>query len=464
MFHVKQSEYPVRLGQVLDLTITGYTSEGQGVARVEGLAVFVSGAIRGETVRAKIAHLGHTAAYADILEVLTPSPHRVKPGCPAASRCGGCVFWHMDYEEELSAKSQRVLDALNRIGGANLEHVDIVPSPAVTGYRNKAQYPVAMEQGKAVAGFFRPRSHQVVDVGRCRIQGSAADRAKDVIVRWMREFHVPAYDEKTHKGLVRHIYVRTASATGQVMVCLVVNGDRIPQESTLVENLLKNVDNLGTVLLSIHKKPGNAVLGDKFVTLYGPGYLEDTLCGLQFRLSPRSFYQVNHDQAEQLYAGALEMAKLTGQERAVDLYCGTGTISLVLAKRVKEVIGVEIIEAAVADAWENARRNGILNAAFRCADASKAAQDLAAEGKKPDVIVVDPPRKGIDETVVEAMAEMAPEKIVYISCDPATLARDIKRLGERGYALKQVRAYDMFPRCAHVETAAVLVRKSPNRV
>lgn len=218
MFHVKQSEYPVRLGQVLDLTITGYTSEGQGVARVEGLAVFVTGAIRGETVRAKIAHLGHTAAYADILEVLTPSPRRVKPGCPAASKCGGCVFWHMDYEEELFAKSQRVLDALNRIGGANLEHVDIVPSPAVTGYRNKAQYPVAMEQGRAVAGFFRPRSHQVVDVGRCRIQGSAADRAKDVIVRWMREFHVPAYDEKTHKGLVRHIYVRTASATGQVMV------------------------------------------------------------------------------------------------------------------------------------------------------------------------------------------------------------------------------------------------------
>lgn len=340
-----------------------------------------------------------------------------------------------------------------------MDKVDIVPSSQVTGYRNKAQYPVAMEQGRPVAGFFRPRSHQVVDVGRCRIQGSAADRAKDVIVRWMREYHVPAYDEKTHKGLVRHIYVRTAAISGQVMVCLVIHGDRIPQESTLVENLLKNVDNLGTVLLSIHKKPGNAVLGDRFVTLYGSGYLEDELCGLQFRLSPRSFYQVNHDQAEQLYLGALELAELTGEERAVDLYCGTGTISLVLAKQVKEVIGVEIIEAAVADAWENARRNGVQNASFRCADAAKAAKELAAEGKKPDVIVVDPPRKGIDEGVVAAMAEMAPEKIVYISCDPATLARDVKRLGEKGYALKRVRAYDMFPRCAHVETAAVLCRQ-----
>ena len=458
MFHVKQREYPVRLGQVLDLAITGYTSEGQGVGRVEGLAVFVAGAIRGETVRVKIAHLGHTAAYGDILEVLTPSPHRVEPGCPSAARCGGCVFWHMDYEEELQAKAQRVGDALNRIGGCDLEGVDIVPSPQVTGYRNKAQYPVGGIAGRPVAGFFAPRSHRVVDVGRCRIQGSAADRAKEAVLKWMKKSGAGVYDERAHRGLVRHIYVRAAAVTKQVLVCLVVNGDLIPQESTLVENLLTSVENLHTVCLSIHTRRGNAVLGDRFRTLYGPGYSEERLCGLTFRLSPRSFYQVNHDQAEQLYEGALAMAELTGQERAVDLYCGTGTISLVLAGQVKEVIGVEIIEAAVADARENARRNGVENAAFRCADAGQAARELAAEGKKPDVIVVDPPRKGLDEAVIEAMAEMGPEKIVYISCDPATLARDVKRLREKGYALTAARAYDMFPRCAHVETAAVLQR------
>lgn len=458
MFHVKQRDYPVRLGQVLDLTVTGYTSEGQGVARVEGLAVFVAGAIRGETVRVQIQHLGHTAAYGRILQVLEPSPHRVAPGCPQAGACGGCVFWHMDYAEELYAKARRVTDALNRIGGQSLELVPIVPSPRETGYRNKAQYPVALVHGKATAGFFRPRTHQVLDVGRCRIQGSAADRAKDTVVRWMRDNRVAPYDEKTRQGLVRHIYVRTASVTGQVLVCLVVNGDGIPQEMALVENLLKNVDNLGTVVLSIHKKPGNAVLGDRFRTLYGPGYIEDRLCGLTFRLSPRSFYQVNHDQAQQLYEAAVELAALTGTETAVDLYCGTGTISLVLARKAGRVIGVEIIDQAVADARENARRNGMTNAEFRCADASQAAAQLAAEGIRPDVIVVDPPRKGLDETVIDAMAQMAPDRIVYISCDPATLARDAARLNHHGYRLTTAQAFDMFPKCAHVETLVQLRR------
>lgn len=458
MFHVKQREYPVRLGQELELTITGYTSEGQGVARVEGLAVFVAGAIRGETVRVKIEHLGHTAAYGRLLEVLRPSEHRVAPGCPHAGACGGCVFWHMDYAEELYAKAQRVTDALNRIGGQNLPLVSIVPSPQQTGYRNKAQYPVSLVKGRPTAGFFRPRTHQVLDVGRCRIQGSAADRAKDTVIRWMRDNHVTPYDEKTRKGLVRHIYVRTASVTGQVLVCLVIHGDGIPQESTLVENLLKNVDNLGTVVLSIHKKPGNAVLGDRFRTLYGPGYIEDQLCGLEFRLSPRSFYQVNHDQAQQLYEAAVALAELTGRETAMDLYCGTGTISLVLARKAGRVIGVEIIEQAVADARENAVRNGLSNAEFRCADASQAAAQLAAEGIRPDVIVVDPPRKGLDEAVIDAMVQMAPDRIVYISCDPATLARDVRRLTDRGYSLTTTRAFDMFPRCAHVESLVQLKR------
>ena len=456
---MKQKDYPVHKGQELEVRIEGYTSEGQGVARVDGLAIFVAGAIKGERVKIKIAHLGHTAAYGDILNIIEKSPERREADCPYARDCGGCVFWHMTYEEELRAKSQRVLDALTRIGGLSLGDMAITGSPAVTGYRNKAQYPVGLVKGKPDAGFFRQRTHQVVPIGRCKIQAETADAARATVVQWMRQNHVTVYDEKTHKGLVRHIYVRTAMATGQVLVCLVINGDSIPQGKSLVENLLKTVHNLSTVVLSIHKKPGNVVLGDKFVTLHGPGYIEDILCGLKFRLSPRSFYQVNRDQAEILYEKAVSKAGLTGQETVLDLYCGTGTISLVLSKYAKKVIGVEIIPAAIRDAKENALRNGIENAEFLCADAAQAAVHFAETGIKPDVIVVDPPRKGIDQQVVDAMVQMSPKKIVYVSCDPATLARDLNRLEAQGYQTTEAEAVDMFPRCAHVESVALLVKK-----
>jgi len=456
---VKQKEYPVYKGQVLDVEITGYTSEGQGVARVEGLAVFVAGAIRGERVKIKIVHLGHTAAYGEILEILQASPERIPQACPYAADCGGCVFWHMTYEEELRAKAQRVSDALCRIGGLSFETVPITGSPEQTGYRNKAQYPVGLVKGKAQAGFFRQRTHEVVPVKRCLIQGAEADQARETVVRWMQDNRVPVYDEKTHTGLVRHIYVRTARATGQVLVCLVINGDRIPEEKQLVNNLLTTVDNLHTICLSIHKKPGNTVLGDKFVTLYGPGYIEDILCGLRFRLSPRSFYQVNRDQAERLYEKAIEKAGLTGTETVLDLYCGTGTITLALSRHAKQVIGVEIIPAAIRDAKENAVRNDVKNAEFFCADAAQAAKKFAEEGIRPDVIVVDPPRKGLDTQVIDAMVTMSPDRIVYVSCDPATLARDLKRLEELGYKTQEAEALDMFPRCHHVETVILLSRK-----
>lgn len=457
---MKQKDYPVRLGQILEVSIEGYTSEGAGVARVDGLAVFVAGAIRGERVKIKIAHLGHTAAYGDILEILEKSPARIEPECPYAAQCGGCVFWHMTYEEELRAKAQRVADALTRIGGLDFPTVEILGSPAVTGYRNKAQYPVGLVDGQPEAGFFRQRTHQVVPIRRCLIQGTETDRARETVVEWMRRFRVPVYDERTHTGLVRHIYVRTARKTGQVMVCLVINGEEIPRKKQLVENLLNNVENLYTVCLSIHKRPGNAVLGDRFVTLYGSGCIEDELCGLRFRLSPRSFYQVNRDQAERLYEKAIEKAGLTGTETVLDLYCGTGTITLALSRHAKKVIGVEIIPAAIVDAKQNAERNSVDNAEFFCADAAQAAKKFAEEGIRPDVIVVDPPRKGLDETVIAAMAQMSPKKIVYVSCDPATLARDTARLAETGYHLTHAEAVDLFPRTMHVETVCLLSRKA----
>ncbi len=394
------------------------------------------------------------------MEILEPSAHRLQPECPHAKDCGGCVFWHMTYEEELRAKQGRVVDALRRIGGVELEEIPITGCPGVTGYRNKAQYPVGTVFGKPTAGFFRQRTHQVVPVRRCLIQAETADRARDAVVRWMRQHNVSVYDEQTKKGLVRHIYVRTAMATGQVLVCLVINGDDVPYRSSLVDNLLKDVKNLTSLCLSIHKKPGNTVLGDRFITLYGEDTIEDILCGLRFRLSPRSFYQVNRDQAEVLYERAISKAELTGTETVLDLYCGTGTISLALSKYAKEVIGVEIIPAAIEDAKENARRNGVENARFLCADAAQAAAQFAAEGIRPHVIVVDPPRKGLDQQVIDAMAQMAPQKIVYVSCDPATLARDLARLREYGYETKEAEALDMFPRCAHVEAVVQLQQRS----
>jgi len=456
---VKQKEYPVYKGQVLEVEIEGYTSEGQGVARVDGLAVFVAGAIRGELVKIRIAHLGHTAAYGDIVQILRQSPARTAPGCPYCADCGGCVFHHMRYEEELHAKAQRVRDALTRLGGLQIEEVPITPSPARTGYRNKAQYPVGVVRGRAEAGFFKNRTHQVVPVKACAIQGKEADQARQILVDWMNEHHISVYDEKTGKGLVRHLYVRTAVVTKQVMVCLVINGDGIPNADSLVDKLLKGVNNFHTLCLSIHKKKGNAVLGDKFVTLYGDGYIEDILCGLRFKLSPRSFYQVNHDQAEQLYGKALEYAGLTGEETVLDLYCGTGTITLALSRKAKKVYGVEIIDAAIRDAKENAAENGIENAEFFCADAAQAAKRFAEEGIKPHVIVVDPPRKGLEESVIDSIVYMQPEKVVYVSCDPATLARDLKRFAERGYQTVKAEAFDMFPRCHHVESVALLNQK-----
>ena len=449
--------YPVHVGQILEADVTGYTSEGSGVARVENLAVFIAGAIRGERVKLRIAHIGHTAAYGELLQVIAPSPDRIQPDCPHTKACGGCAFRHMTYEEELRAKRQRVLDALNRIGGFDLADLPITGGEPV-GYRNKAQYPVANIGGKPRAGFYRERSHTVVPVKRCAILPEEADLAKAAVLSWMEEQHVSVYDETTRKGLVRHIYVRSAMGTGQVLVCLVINGDGIPNEKSLVDKLLKTVDNFKTLVLSIHKKPGNAVLGDRFVTLYGCGFLEDTLCGLKFRLSPASFYQVNRAQAQKLYEKAVELAGLTGKETVLELYCGAGTITLTMSRKAGKVIGVEIVEDAIRDAKRNAEENHVENVEFYCADASKAAEMFANAGTRPDVIVVDPPRKGMTETVIDAMAAMAPERIVYISCDPATLARDLRLLHERGYELQQAEAFDLFPRCAHVETVVLMSR------
>ena len=444
--------------QIYEAVISDYTAEGQGVAKIEGCAVFVPNAIAGEVCRIRIEKVGKTWAAGKIVEILEKSQHRLNRACPVAKLCGGCDFWHMDYEEEQRLKARRVRDCLNRIGGENLEEVPILGAPTCRGYRNKAQYPVAAKTNKAFAGFFKAGTHQVVENQRCLILPEETDRVKDIVVDYVNQTRVSVYDEESHTGILRHIYVRRGAVSGQILVCLAVNGRAIPKPERLIEKL-KAVPGFATLVLSVNTKKGNAILGDEEIVLYGPGYIEDTMCGLNFRLSPRSFYQVNHHQAQRLYEAAIGQAEITKEDTVLDLYCGVGTITLCMAKAAGKVIGVEVVPQAVADAKDNAKRNGIENAEFFCGDAGEAALALEKQGIKADVAVVDPPRKGLNADTIEALARMAPRRIVYVSCDPATLARDVALLKDRGYQVKNALAADLFPRCAHVESVVCLTRK-----
>ena len=447
--------------KIYETVICDYTAEGQGVAKIDGCAVFIPNAIVGERCLVRIEKAQKTWAAGKITEILEKSPHRVNRECPVAKLCGGCDFWHLDYEEECRLKADRVKQALNRIGGENLEEVPLLSAPALTGYRNKAVYPVSSKKGKAYAGFFRAGTHQIVENEGCLILFPEADRVKNAVIDYMNRHHIPAYDEIEHKGLVRHIFVRRGWVSGEILVCLTVNGRNLPNAKALIGELQK-ISGFRTLVLSVNTKQGNSVLGDEEIILHGPGYIEDTLCGLTFRLSARSFYQVNHPQAQRLYEAAISQAGITKKDLVLDLYCGVGTITLIMAKQAGKVIGVEVVEAAVQDARENAKRNGIENAQFFCGDAGKAALELEQKGIRPDVVVVDPPRKGLNADTIEALHRMNPRKIVYVSCDPATLARDVALLKERGYQLTSAQAADLFPRCAHVETVVLLSRKKVN--
>ena len=443
--------------QIYETTITDYTSEGQGVAHIEGCAVFIPNAIFGEKVKVRIEVAKKTWAAGKIVEILEKSPHRVNRECPVAKLCGGCNFWHMDYAEESRLKAERVRTCLNRMGGENLEEVPILSAPTCYGYRNKAQYPVSVKKGRAIAGFFKAGTHEVVENKRCLILPEESDRVKDIVIDYVNQYRVMPYNEVEHKGLLRHIYVRRGAVSGQVLVCLVINGRRIPRPEELIKRL-ETVPGFTTLVLSVNTRKGNSILGDEFITLHGPGYIEDTLCGLNFRLSPRSFYQVNHHQAQRLYEAAISQAEITREDTVLDLYCGVGTITLAMAKAAGKVIGIEVIPQAVEDARDNAKRNNIENAEFFCGDAGQAALELEAKGIRADVVVVDPPRKGLNADTIEALAKFAPRRIVYVSCDPATLARDVALLKEKGYHVKNALAADLFPRTAHVESVVTLIK------
>lgn len=441
-----------REGQLCRLVIDGYASDGAGVARLDGMVVFVQGGIRGEACDVRLTHVGRSALWGRVEEVVNPSPARIFPRCLHYTKCGGCQFRHMNYAEELEAKRIRVEDALRRLGGAEIHVSAILGAEQVDRYRNKAQFPVA--KGPRI-GFYRPRSHDVIDVDDCLLQGEAAARLRGAVKEWMAEYSIPAYNERTFTGLVRHVYVRTNRA-GRSLCCLLVNGRGVPREAELVRALRRAEPNLAGIVLGVNEKHNNVILGDSYRTLWGEDFLSDTLCGLTFRLSVPSFYQVNPAQTEVLYGKALEFAGLTGAETVLDLYCGIGTISLVMARKAGMVWGAEVVPQAVDDAIANAQRNHIENARFLCADAGEAARYLEGEGGRPDVVCVDPPRKGLAEDVVDTIADMGPQRVVYVSCDPGTLGRDVKRFAGRGYTLKKAVAVDMFPRTAHVETVVLL--------
>lgn len=439
------------------VTIEGYGEGGMGVARIDGRVVFVHGALRGEKCRVLILKTLKSVAFAKVLEVIEPSSERITPDCPYFPRCGGCTYRHIRYEEELRLKKQRVQDNLSRIGGSDVTVEEILGARDTLRYRNKAQYPVSKD---GAVGFYRARTHEVIECEHCLLVKPEADAAAEALREYMQSCRVAGYDEKTGRGLVRHLYIRS-NAAGESLVCVLVNGDKLPKEDRLVTLLRDACPKCTGIVLGTNTKKGNVILGDRYRTLWGSDRLEDTLCGKTFRLSVPSFYQVNRIQAERLYAKAIEFAGLTGQETVLDLYCGAGTITLALSDHAKKVLGAEIVPEAIDDARENAARNGVKNVELFCGDASDVAKKLARENLRPDVITVDPPRKGLAADVVESIAEMQPGRVVYVSCDSATMARDVKRLADLGYTAQRACAVDMFPRADHIETVCQLVLRKP---
>lgn len=446
--------------QIIDLTVTAMSAEGNGIGRAEdGMTVFVPFTAVGDVIRCRIVKVQKTMAFGIVDEIITSSKDRAAHiACAAFGKCGGCAYCHVNYEAELQYKWQRVADALMRIGG-----LDILPEPIIgcaspERYRNKAQYPVGKGESGTKIGFYAARSHRIIDQRDCLLQPACFETVLQVVDAWIKEANVSLYDETTHKGLLRHVYIRQGTASGELMVCLVCTSGKLPQADRLVESLKRMLPELSSVMVNLNRRDTNVVLGDTSFVLYGNSFINDMLCGKTFRLSPLSFYQVNRDQAERLYQKAAEEAHLSGTETLLDLYCGTGTIGLSMADKVKTLIGVEVVEPAVEDARLNAQVNGITNARFIAADAAKAAVQLEKEGICPDVVIVDPPRKGCDERLIDTVSRMAPERIVYVSCDPATFARDLKRFSQRGYRTVRVTPVDMFPRTAHVESVACLTK------
>ena len=472
-------------------------TDGAGIGKADGYTLFVKDAVIGDIIKAKVIKAKKTYGYARLMEIITPSKDRVEPVCPVARQCGGCQIQQMSYSAQLKYKQKLVRDNLARIGGiTDCEVLPVIGMENPFNYRNKAQYPVGRNKdGKVVIGFYAGRTHSIVDYTQCAIGAPENAQILEKIRTFITENNISIYDEQSHKGLIRHILIRTGKHTGQIMVCLIINGKTLPHADKLAD-CLKDINGMSSIMININKDKTNVILGSECSVIWGNSYIEDSICGIMFRISPLSFFQVNPVQTEKLYLKALEYAELTGNETVWDLYCGIGTISLLMATKARKVYGVEIVPQAIEDAKNNALRNSLNNAEFFVGKAEevvpriydedmKKAENEPVDSKEnskensglpdsasdesvmrinPDVVVVDPPRKGCDETLLDTIVKMNPKRIVYVSCDSATLARDLKYLAANGYEIARVQPVDQFAHTVHIETVILLSRTAPDAV
>ncbi len=443
-----------------EIEITGMTSEGNGVGRVDNMTVFVPETAVGDVVKVRIIKVCKNYLYGKVIDIIKESESRIVPDCDVFRRCGGCSYRHISYENECEIKYLRVADCLKHIAKTDLIPENIIPCENIYRYRNKAQLPVGLdENGNVRIGFYAPRSHRITDCRDCKLQPIEFGKIAEIIVEYIEKYKVSVYNEMTGKGIIRHLYIRKGFESGEIMVCLVINGESLPERSALVNMLTERIPNIKSILVNVNIKKSNVIMGEKCHVLFGKEVITDVLCGVKFMLSPLSFYQVNHAQATRLFEKAMEFADPSPDDILLDLCCGTGAIGLIIAKNrhLKKLIGVEIVPQAVEDAIKNAENNNINNAEFICDDASGAAKTLSNRGEHPDIVVIDPPRKGCDKSLIDIIAQkLTPSKIVYVSCDPSTLARDVVLFEKQGYKLKKAVPVDMFPRTPHVETVCLL--------
>ncbi len=437
-------------------------SGGEGIGKVDDFTFFIKDAVIGDTVEAKVMKVKKNYAYAKLMRVITASPKRTVPKCQFHKQCGGCQIQALDYKSQLEFKENKIKNNLMRIGGFSKELIDRIIEPVIGmenpyNYRNKAQFPIGTNKdGDPIAGFYAERTHTIIPNTDCALGVPENKTVLDIVLAYMREFKTAAYNEETRKGLLRHVLIRKGFATGEIMVCLVINGEKLPNAAALIERL-SDIKGMTSICININKENTNVIMGRECRTLWGKDTISDVINGISFEISPMSFFQVNPVQTQKLYALALEYAELTGAETVWDLYCGIGTISLCMAERADRVYGIEVVGQAVEDARANALRNGIKNAEFFCGKAEEVFPKLyETQGIRADVVCVDPPRKGCDEACLETIVKMAPKRVVYVSCDSATLARDLRYLCDRGYKLERVRGCDMFPGTVHVECVIMM--------
>ena len=461
---LNQQIIPPAKNNIIELEITAMSNDGIGIGKINSYVMFVPNSAIGDKLLVKVLKTKKSYGYGKIERIIEPSKSRIESDCPICQRCGGCSYRHINYEEELKIKKQKVSDCISRIG--NLKYVtvnDTIASKNINNYRNKTIMPLGLDNnGDLMMGFYSKNSHRIVNCDNCKLQNDSFTEISRIFKKWLLDSKQSIYDEQTQQGNIRNLYIRIAEGTDEIILCIVSQQLYLNNEDELISMMTKAVPNIKGIIINQNDKDTNVVLGDKYRTIWGNDYIIDTLSGLKFKLSVPSFYQVNHDQTEVLYNIASQLAEVTPDKTVLDLYCGTGTIGLTMARSAKKIIGIDIVKEAIDNARDNATLNNICNAEFICLDLSKAADVILNKKEKIDVVIIDPPRKGCDAKLISVIGKISPDKVIYISCDPATLARDLKIFDEIGYKTNCAQPVDMFPRTFHVETVTLLSRKAPD--